>query len=911
VAESSLAGVQLHLISSISDVLECREWVSQQRGTPLAFDTETTGLSPQKDRVRLLQIGDEMHGWAFPFEWAGAAIEMMRDYDGDFVAHNSSFDLRHLRSTFNYQVPWHKVHDTMTIAALTDPTRPKGLKPLSARIIDPRAVMGQKLLDDGMKNNGWTWATVPADFPPYWAYAALDPVLTARIYAALAPAVFETSPEAYDLERAVTPILASMMDHGLLLDREYTKANLAKLRQSGEQMRAWLSDYHGVTSLMSAKQIDTALRSQGVEVSGRTASGLPSITKEVLDAVAVSEETSEAARTLARTILRARHAEKLAGTYLENFLEIMASDGAIHPSINQLMARTSRMSCQDPNLQNLPRDDRIVRGCFIPRPGYVFITCDASQIELRLIASLSNDENLIRTIKEADENGTDIYAGMASAIHGEAINKKDHRRQHLKSAVYCRAYGGGVNKIAKTIGLPLSQAKQLNDMISGQFPRLDGYAGELIATSRRQQAAGEIPHVRTDTGRYLPLDASRAYSAVNYVCQATAAEELKRAMTRLASAGLGDMLRLPVHDEVIMECPVDDASEVLKLVENTVREDDRFRVSIPWEGAILPTRWIKGLAVSYQKATCSRDNCNEVNAPGSSRYCQEHRDEMLQKRNQPKKCKRSDCDEPKDLGVSHLFCHEHALESIAKRPFRRKRKSPPTLRMIDGRCFSGCQCGRHSPEHRPNCVCKTCQMKRGDISPEYHYLHAVVRRERGKAIGYQCVDFDKNDDCGKQARHWSTIHGKDGTDIWNHYEPRCIPCHMKYDDVGANWRGKEFSQSHREHIRDSQAARSKEERSEAAKLAWETRRENGTDRMTRAQKTKISAALSGHVVSEESRRKASQSHKGRKRTKKQKLTIKEAQQRRKKCNRGPFNGPDGKFMSRMIYEAEVGQSCEI
>jgi DNA polymerase-1 len=592
-AESPLANVELHLVRSLDDAFACKRWAAERRETPLGVDTETTGLNPLTDRLRLLQLGDKRHGWAFPAEWAGAAVEIIDGYDGDFVAHNSGFDQRVIWHSLGYRLPLHKLHDTMFIAALADPLRPKGLKPLSARLIDRNAVAGEKLLHDGMKANGWDWVTVPTGFPPYWAYACLDPVLTTILWEMMSPEVLETAAEAYDLERAVMPILGSAMDHGLLVDKEYVTEKLAALERFTASTREWLNTHYGVNSLMSARQLHAALSAAGVEITATTRTGLPSIDKETLEAVSVSQEAPQAARELANAVLRARHSEKMATTYLSAFLELAGPDGAIHPSIMQIQARTSRMSCTNPNLQNLPRNDKIIRGAFIPRPGNVWITCDASQIELRLIASLSGDENLIRTIKEADEAGTDIYAGMASAIHGEAIGKKDERRQHLKSAVYCRAYGGGVKKMALTIGLPYAQAKQLNDMISSQFPRLDSYAGELIATSRRQQAAGEVPHVRTDTGRYLPLDADRAYSATNYICQATAAEELKRAITRLASAGLGDTFRLPVHDEVICECPAEDAPEVLKLIEATVREDHRFAVSIPWEGSIMETRWAK------------------------------------------------------------------------------------------------------------------------------------------------------------------------------------------------------------------------------------------------------------------------------------------------------------------------------
>jgi DNA polymerase I len=626
VTESPLSNVELHLVRTLDDAFACKRWAAERRETPLGIDTESCGLNPITDRLRLLQLGDKRHGWVFPAEWAGAAIEIIDGYDGDFVAHNSSFDARVIKHSLGYRLPLHKLHDTMFIAALTDPLRPKGLKPLSARLIDRNATAGEKLLHDGMKQNGWGWATVPVEFPPYWSYSALDPVLTTILYEMLAPNVLETAAEAYDLERAVMPILASGMDHGLLLDKPYVKEKLAELERFTAATRGWLREHHGIESLMSAKQLHAALSATGVEITATTKTGLPSIDKESLDAVRVSQEAPEPARQLANAVLKARHAEKLSGTYLSSFLELAGPDGAIHPSIMQLQARTGRSSCTDPNLQNLPRDDRIIRGSFIPHPGCVLISCDASQVELRIAASVCGDENLVATIREADETGADIYCSIASTLFGETITKKDVRRQFTKNAGYCKIYGGGVRKIAATIGLPYAKAQEMNDMFDTRFPRLASYAGELIATARRQASAGEVPHTRTDTGRYLPCDDDRAYSLMNYAVQATAAEELKRAIIRLASAGLGDMFRLPVHDEVIMEVPADDAPEILKLIQDTVREDHRFAVSIPWEGSCMYERWSKTLCVVFlivvgsMKTLYERAGILSAAAPRTKRY---------------------------------------------------------------------------------------------------------------------------------------------------------------------------------------------------------------------------------------------------------------------------------------------------
>jgi DNA polymerase-1 len=594
VTESPLAHAQLHLVTSIADVLACREWAGQRRDTPLGVDVESEGLQPLTDKLRLLQLGDKHHGWAFPATWAGAALEIIAEYDGSFVCHNAVFDRRVISHSLSYQIPWHKIHDTMILAALYDPVRPKGLKPLAARLIDRNATAGEHLLHDGMKLNGWTWATVPHTFPPYWSYAALDPVLTAMIYDVIASPVLESSPEAYDLERAVTPILGGMMDAGLLIDEEYTTIALRKLQRYISGARTWLKDVYGVTSLMSARQLKDAFGQAGLPITRVTRTGLPAIDKELLESIKVMLPETDRAQQLATVVLKARHAEKLAGTYLSSFLELAKHDGSIHCSIRQLEARTGRSSCAEPNLQNLPRTDRIARGSFIPRPGCAFISVDAAQIELRIAAHISGDGSLITAIREADASGNDIYATMATMLFGHTVTKSDPQRQSTKSSAYAKLYGSGIRTLARTLGLPEDAARNMSNQFNQRFPRLGMHAGELTAHAEKQIASGDVPHTRTDTGRYLPCDPDRVYTLFNYAVQATAAEELKRAMVRLASAGFGDMMRLPVHDEIILECPVDDADEILSTVLDVVREDDRYKVSVPWDGTVMPERWAKG-----------------------------------------------------------------------------------------------------------------------------------------------------------------------------------------------------------------------------------------------------------------------------------------------------------------------------
>ena len=596
--KSPLDGVSLHFVESLSDVLAMYEWAGERRDGPIGYDTEATGLNPVTDRIRLAQLGDKNHGWAVPVEWIGAVIELLkkiiarRDY---LVAHNSIYDARITRYSTGYQIPWHALHDTMLLARLADPLRPKGLKPLANRLIDPRASGGQRLLDDGMRRNGWTWATVPASFPPYHAYAALDPVLTRHLYDMFYPRISEECPAAYDLERAILPVVGTMMDHGLLVDQAYVHTQIKRLRDYAGRVREWLAGVYSIDSLMSARQIGTALTELGIsDLPTTPKTGQYSITKEILEAIYSNPDNSQQARELARTVHRARHAEKMIGTYLENFLERAAYDGCVHPSINQMAARTSRMSCSEPNLQNLPRDDKVVRGAFVPHEGYVLISVDAQQIEMRIFSSLSEDAGLIEAFKHADSTGIDFYAVLASEIFQDQVSKKDPRRQSTKSASYARIFGAGLKKMAITAGVTTEQMRPVNDALGQRYPGMNSWPGSLIADMRNMMRGGEQPGTRTGTGRFLPVDSDTLYACVNYRVQAEAAECLKRAGVALASAGFQDMMRLFVHDEVILEVPASEAESVLMAVtEVLTNANPHYSVPITWDGNIMRERWVK------------------------------------------------------------------------------------------------------------------------------------------------------------------------------------------------------------------------------------------------------------------------------------------------------------------------------
>jgi DNA polymerase I len=592
VVTSPLASVRLVLVETLDDAFELKRWLGERRDI-LGVDTETGGLSPYHCGLRLVQLGDMKTGWSIPWPlWGGFIQEIFTRYEGEYVLHNSSFDYRFLSIHAGIQMPWHKVHDTMTLATLDDPIRRRDLKGLSTLLIDRFATAGEQALKEGMHKNKWDWATVPYTYPAYWAYAALDPVLTCHLYSHLHPRVIASSPDVYDLERGIIRVCTNMMLHGMRIDRSYIHEGITRLRDFSGQAREWLEKSHGITSPLAHRQVAKALEDAGVVITKFTATGSPQMDKEVLSTIRDSSPI-EAARGIAKYVLGVRKAEKVIGAYLENFLEMADSNDLIHCSIHPMQARTGRMAISSPALQTLHRDDKVVRGAFVPHEGNAFISIDASQIEARIAAILSNDRGMIQAFQEADAGGADFFSGVASEIWGEPVSKKDNRRQLTKNTVYGSLYGAGAEKMSQTAKVPVEVMAPVKDAFNARYPGLQQLMGQVTAAARAQVAAGEIPHVRTAMGRYLPGEQHKLYALTNYLIQSTAAETLKKGILDLDAAGLGEYLRLPVHDEVISEVPASDAEEILRTTKKVLDGSTEYELAIPWSGEIMTERWSK------------------------------------------------------------------------------------------------------------------------------------------------------------------------------------------------------------------------------------------------------------------------------------------------------------------------------
>lgn len=585
----SLDDVNLTLIESMDEVFAFKEWLGQRRPEfwngmqAIAFDTETTGLSIQKDHVRLCQIGDENAGWAFAWErWSGILQEVAETWDGILLAHNAKFDVGHL-DKMGVRLPRARVFDTRVMAHVLHPTFSTALKPLATRYVDPTSGASQKDLDDAVKRLGW--AGVPIDFPPYWQYGALDTVLTKRLGAILFPRVMAEAPDAFFLENEVSWTIERMERYGAHVDVPYATEHYEKFMAYCAQVEQWCLKEYGIKPGQNAAVIEV-LQAQGYAFSKATASGAIALDAEVL---------GDIEHPLAIAVLNRRKMQKLASTYLKHYMLECDENDLIHPSINVLGARTSRMSMQEPNLQNLPRKSEknkaatIIRNCITTRyESGSLLFSDFDQIEMRMLAALSNDEKMIDAFKAEG----DFFVNMARELFNDhTIEKADPRRQLTKNTGYATIYGAGPAKLAKTAGVPETQARATQLALASAYSTQDGWRREVVNTAMRRGIEEGEAYVRCPiTRRKHVADPRKEYALVNFMIQGGAAAVLKKKLLELDAAGLGDFMVAPVHDEIILDVPYDRMADAIDTLNDVMNDTTMFAVPIT-AGVSAGIRW--------------------------------------------------------------------------------------------------------------------------------------------------------------------------------------------------------------------------------------------------------------------------------------------------------------------------------
>ena len=367
-------------------------------------------------------------------------------------------------------------------------------------------------------------------------YAAEDADITLQIHQTLWPKLQEI-PELerlyLEIEQPLMNVLQKMEYNGVLVDAEMLRLQSQELTQTMMEAEAAAhTEAGGPFNLASPKQLQEILFERlGLPVLGKTPKGQPSTAESVLQELAAEYE-------LPSLILRYRTLSKLKSTYTDKLpLEINPDTGRIHTSYHQAVAATGRLSSSDPNLQNIPirtPEGRRIRQAFIAPEGYRLLAADYSQIELRIMAHLSQDEGLLTSF--ADDE--DIHRATAAEVFSTERNKvTESERRSAKAINFGLIYGMSAFGLAKQLGIERSAAQDYVDLYFDRYPGVKRYMDETRESAREQG------FVSTVFGRhlYLPEITSRNHqrrqyaerSAINAPMQGTAADIIKRAMLKV------------------------------------------------------------------------------------------------------------------------------------------------------------------------------------------------------------------------------------------------------------------------------------------------------------------------------------------------------------------------------------------
>ena len=259
---------------------------------------------------------------------------------------------------------------------------------------------------------------------------------------------------------------------------------------------------------------------------------------------------------------------------LRGFLAAADPAGRVHPQVNTLRAKTARMSITNPALQTLKKHDPRLRRCFTADPGHVLISCDFSQVEVRVAAALADDPTLEQVIM----SGADIHDATAALMYGEGFT--DEQRTISKRATFGTIYGGGARALASQTGVSEDTARQVIQRWRRTYPRVIAYGRRLA----------ELAEVVTASGRRIPADPARPYANANYAVQSTARDLLLAAVYTLVTRYQVGGLWLFVHDEIIVQAPEHDAERVRGLLERAMTSTFRG-LPIVADAKILGPAW--------------------------------------------------------------------------------------------------------------------------------------------------------------------------------------------------------------------------------------------------------------------------------------------------------------------------------
>ena len=468
------------------------------------------------------------------------------------IGQNIKYDLEVLR---NYGIELKgQLWDTMIAHYLIQPELRHNMDYMAETLLNYKTIHIDELIGPKGKNQ-----KSMRDLPPtlVYEYACEDADVTLKLKNVLEPKLKESGVEHlfYEIEMPLVPVLAEMEMNGVCLDTDSLNETSKIFTNRMLELEQRIYELAGEQfNIASPKQVGDILfgKMKIVEKPKKTKTGQFVTSEEVLQQLKHKSEIVE-------DILDHRGLKKLLGTYIDALPKLInPRTGHIHTSFNQTITATGRLSSSDPNLQNIPirgEDGKEIRKAFIPEPGCLFFSADYSQIELRVMAHLSQDENMMKVFRE----GKDLHAATAATIYKKEINEVSRdERTKSKRANFGIIYGITVFGLAERLDISRDESKQLIDGFFQTFPQVHQYMEEAKQKAREKGYAETVFHRR----RYLPdINSHNATvrnfaerNAINAPIQGSAADIIKVAMIRIFNRfkkeGIRSKMILQVHDEL-------------------------------------------------------------------------------------------------------------------------------------------------------------------------------------------------------------------------------------------------------------------------------------------------------------------------------------------------------------------------
>ncbi len=582
---------------TVLDKLSFERWLNKlDKAEQFAFDTETTSLNYMKARVVGVSFAVEVGEAAYvPFahdyldapeqlseqDVLGGLKPLLEDENKKKIGQNLKYDAHVLA---NHGISLRGIaQDSMLESYVLDSTKRHNMDDLALRLLGHSTIHFEDIAGKGAKQLTFNQIDLEQAGP----YAAEDADITLQIHQKLSDELDKepTLKSVYqEIELPLLNVLLKIERNGVMVDVAMLELQSKQLAERMKVVEQQAFDEAGESfNLASPKQIQTIFFEKlELPVIRKTPKGAPSTAEDVLQELAVDY-------ALPKLILEHRSLSKLKSTYTDKLpLQVNEKTGRVHTSYNQTVAATGRLSSTDPNLQNIPvrsEEGRRIRQAFVAPSGYKMMAADYSQVELRIMAHLSEDENLLKAFAD----GIDVHRATAAEVFGVALEDVDSgQRRAAKAINFGLIYGMSAFGLAKQLNIGRYEAQDYIDLYFARYPGVKAYM------DKTREQAHDRGYVETVFGRrlYLPEINSRngqrrqyaERTAINAPMQGTAADIIKRAMISVDKALLTSKVDakvvMQVHDELVIEVVEKDVEVVADLLRMEMEQAATLKVPL-------------------------------------------------------------------------------------------------------------------------------------------------------------------------------------------------------------------------------------------------------------------------------------------------------------------------------------------